>query len=99
MEKVLNRGLNFAIMPLKLNLTQVLVYYKRFERSVIWHEFWFGKDKVEFEPPIFKKNKTNLPSKHPTPQGVKVFLSASGTWYFLNEYLIFLASVRYINES
>ena len=31
MEKVLNRGLNFAIMPLKLNLTQVLVDYKRFE--------------------------------------------------------------------
>ena len=76
MEKVLNRGLNFAIMPLKLNLTQVLVDYKRFERSVIWQEFWHGIKKVDFKPPIFKTKKTNLPSKHPTPNGVKVFLNS-----------------------
>ena len=39
MEKVLNRGLNFAILPLKLDLTQVLVDYERFERTMIWQEF------------------------------------------------------------
>ena len=43
MNKVLNRGLNIAILPLKLDITQVLVDFKRFERSVIWQEFWYGK--------------------------------------------------------
>ena len=36
MEKVLNRGLNFSVLPNKLDLTQVLVDYKRYERSAIW---------------------------------------------------------------
>ena len=76
MEKVLNRGLNFAIMPLKLNMTQVLVDYKQFERTIIWQEFWFGRDKVVYKPPIFKTKKSNLPSKHPTPPAVKVFLNS-----------------------
>ena len=39
MENLLNRGFNFSILPLKLDLTQVLVDFKRFERSVIWQEY------------------------------------------------------------
>ena len=35
MEKVLNRGLKFCIQPLKLDLTQILVDYQRFERTMI----------------------------------------------------------------
>ena len=35
MVALLNRGLIFAILPLKLDLTQVLVDFKRFERSII----------------------------------------------------------------
>ena len=59
MQKVLNRGLNFAILPLKLDLTQVLVDFKRFERTMIWQEFWFGKtqESEEYKPPIFKEKK------------------------------------------
>ena len=34
MEKVLNRGLNFAILPLKLNMTQVLADFNKFERNL-----------------------------------------------------------------
>ena len=45
MEKVLNRGLNFSILPLKLNLTQVLVEYQRFERTMLWTEFWANQPK------------------------------------------------------
>jgi len=75
MEKVLNRGLNFAIMPLKLNITQVLVNFKKFERTTILREFWFGKDVEAYTPPIFKSNKSNLPAKHQTPNRVKVFLN------------------------
>ena len=59
MEKVLNRGLNFAILPLKLDLTQVLVDYKRFERTMIWQEFWHGRNDKEnhYKPPLFKEKK------------------------------------------
>ena len=77
MESLLNRGLNFAITPLKLNLTQVLVDYLKFERRMIWQEFWSNYTSAKYIPPIFKKNKTNLPTKHPTPQPIKVMLSSA----------------------
>ena len=79
MENLLNHGLNFAITPLKLNMTQVLVDFKRFERTMLWQEFWAGKPTAEYKPPIFKKQKTNLPTKHPTPQALKVFLNATNS--------------------
>ena len=75
MEKVLNRGLNFAISPLKLNITQVLVDYAKFERRMLWHEFWANTPKQDYKPPIFKKEKTNLPRNYPTPAGLKSFLN------------------------
>jgi hypothetical protein len=36
METILNRGLNFCVTPLTLNLTNVLVDYRKFERSIKW---------------------------------------------------------------
>ena len=36
MENFLNRGLNFSITPINLNLTKVLVDYARFERTMLW---------------------------------------------------------------
>ena len=47
MINLLNCGLNFAILPLNLDLTQVLVDFKRFERSMIWKEFWFGREDLD----------------------------------------------------
>ena len=77
MEKVLNRGLKFCIQPLKLDLTQILVDYQRFERTMIWHEFWFGREKDEnYKPPIFKAKKNNLPKNHNIPKELKTFLGA-----------------------
>ena len=62
MLNLLNRGLNFIILPLKLDITQTLVEFKRFERSIIWHEFWFGRENQEqTETPLFKTQKNNLP--------------------------------------
>ena len=62
MEKVLNRGLKFAILPLKLDITQVLTDFQRFERTILWKEFWFGKDSDEPKVPlIFKRKKTQFP--------------------------------------
>ena len=75
MERLLNRGLNFSILPLKLDLTQVLVDYRKFERSVIWHEFWHGRDKEnEYIPPIFRTEKMNLPKNYVVPEALKTFL-------------------------
>ena len=62
MEKVLNKGLNFAILPLNLDITQVLVDFKIFERSFVWKEFWYGKNNDKpYVQPLFKTNKTNMP--------------------------------------
>ena len=77
MESLLNRGLNYSVLPEKLNLTQVLVDFKRFERTMLWTEFWSGKPKEEYKPPLFKKQKTNLPTKHPTPAALKTMLAAT----------------------
>ena len=57
MEKVLNRVPNFAILPLKLDLTQVLVDYTCFKRTMIWQEFWDGRgqEKRQYKPPLFKE--------------------------------------------
>ena len=44
MDKLINRGLNFTILPFKLDITEVLVDFKRFARSTIWHKFWYGKE-------------------------------------------------------
>ena len=80
MERLLNRGLNFSILPKKLDLTQVLTDYKRFERSAIWHEFWYGRvkdeDEEERKEPIFPTHKTNMPKNYTVPEGLKVFLNS-----------------------
>ena len=74
---LLNRALNFAILPLKLDITQVLVDFNRFSRAAIWQEYWFGKDIEEvYKRPIFKKKKMNLPKNHSTPTGLKTFLNS-----------------------
>ena len=72
MVKLLNRGLSFCILPIKLDLTEVLVDFRRFERSIIWHEFWHNRE-VEDNPkePIFRKHKSNLPKNHTTPRELK----------------------------
>ena len=77
MYKLLNRALNFAILPLKLDITEVLVDFNRFARVVIWQEYWYGRDQDEtYIKPIFKHIKYNLPKKHNTPKGLKTFLEA-----------------------
>ena len=77
MEKVLNRGLKFCILPLKLDITQVLVDFNRFERTMIWHEFWHGREtETEYVPSIFKTRKNNLPKNYKVPNGLKRFLGA-----------------------
>ena len=76
MESLLNRGFNFSILPLKLDITQVLVDFKRFERSMIWQEYFHGYESdIEFKAKIFKTYKSNLPRNYKTPEGLKTYLS------------------------
>jgi hypothetical protein len=44
MKKILNRGLNFCVSPLTLNITNILVEYRKYERTVKWVEFFADKD-------------------------------------------------------
>ena len=77
MEKVLNRGLNFCVLPLKLDLTQLLVDFKRFERTMIWHEFWYGREQSDnINRRLFKSKKTNHPKNYNIPKHLKMFLCA-----------------------
>ena len=60
-----------------MDLTQVLTDFKRFERSIIWYEYWYGRDSEnEGEKPIFRIQKNNVPKNHTTPEGLKVFLNS-----------------------
>ena len=55
----------------------MLVDHKKFERKVVWHEFWHGKESEQTQKEIiFKSTKTNLPRDHQSPQGMKDFLSS-----------------------
>ena len=77
MNRLLNRGFNFSILPKKIDLTQVFVDFKRYERAAIWTEFHYGKDKeTEKDKPIFRKDMTNLPTNYTVPEGLKTFLSS-----------------------
>ena len=77
MENLLNRGLKFAVLPLKLDITQVLVDFKQFERSTIWKEFWYGREQnADKKIPIFRNKKHNLPKNYQVPDGLKTFLNS-----------------------
>ena len=76
MEKVLNRGLNFSILPKKMDMTQLRVDLKRFKRSAIWKEYFYGRDQGKLEKQIFKTNKSNLPKNYQIPEGLKIFLNS-----------------------
>lgn len=43
METVLDRGLKYAVLPLRLDITQVLVDFRRYERTMVWKKLWNGK--------------------------------------------------------
>ena len=71
MENLLNRGFNFSSLPLKLDLTQVPVDFKRFERSVIRQEYFYGHESdSDLKVKIFNQSKSNLPKNYKTPEGL-----------------------------
>ena len=83
MSAVLNRGLNFCILPNQIDITQVLVDWKRFERTMIWIEFWYNRDCEEREEPVFKQKRNNLPQNYKSPDDLKTYLEAA-TWVLID---------------
>ena len=76
-ESVLNRGLKLANLPPKLDVTQVLTDFRRFERSMVWNKFWFGRETEEpYEKPLFQKKKHNFPRNYRSPKGLQDYLAA-----------------------
>ena len=77
MESILNKGFNFAILPLSLDITQILVDFKRFERSIVWQEYFYGKESDnERKEKIFRVQKNNLPKNYHTPDDLKNYLNS-----------------------
>ena len=64
MTSLINRGLNFSILPDKIDMTQVNVDLKSCKRAAIWNEFWFGRESEDLTDLIFKKEKDNLPKNY-----------------------------------
>ena len=77
MEKVLNRGLNFAVLSGKLDITQVFVDLNRFDRTMIWREYWHcHENEDDYNKPMFKTHNSNLPTKYKVPNGLKTYLNS-----------------------
>ena len=78
MIKVLNKGLNYSILPAKVDNTLVLTEFRRFERTILWKEFWSEKgsydDKTK-KKPIFKIQKNNFPN-FKASESLKAFLAS-----------------------
>ena len=76
MVKVLNHGLKYSVLPSKLDISQVLTDLRQFERTMVWKDYWFGKDQEPYVPPIFKQKKNNFFRNHRAPKGLQDYLAA-----------------------
>ena len=76
MQNILNKGLKFAILPDKIDITQMLVDLKYFERIMYWQEYFHGTEQENREEQIFKERKTNLPKNHRAPEALRNYLGA-----------------------
>ena len=66
MTRILNRGLNFCITPISLNITEVLVDYRKFERKMKWKDFFADQaeeENKEWKQAIFPKEKKKFTSQ------------------------------------
>ena len=78
MEALFNKGLNYAVTPEKLDITQVLVDHKYFERTLVWIDLFFDKEPdEERKPGIFRKKKHNFPKNYRSHDALQTFISAT----------------------
>ena len=61
MESILNKGLNFSILPKNIDITQVMVDFNMFKRRMLWQEYFYNEEpNPPMNKPLFKKVKHNL---------------------------------------
>ena len=62
MESLLNKGLNFNVKGKCPTESDILADLQRFQRRMLWKEHFFDQNDSNYTPPLFHKEKTNLPS-------------------------------------
>lgn len=62
MESLLNKGLNFNVKGKCPTESDILADLQRFQRRILWKEHFFDQNDSNYTPPLFHKEKTNLPS-------------------------------------
>jgi hypothetical protein len=72
--KLLNRGLNFSIKGPAPTISEIKTDCKMFNRRCLWKEHMHEVVNEEYQPPLFKQEKTNIPPG-PTPRALLGFLS------------------------
>ena len=76
MHHVLNKGLNYSVLPSKVDNTLLLAEHKKFERTILWRQFWADRDSTQNNTiPIFNLNKTNFPNLKPA-ESLTMFLGS-----------------------
>ena len=76
--KLLSRGLNFAVKTIAPTKSNIKADCKQFARKMLWKEHFYDNSQQNFQPSIFKSEKTNLPGG-PTPRYLTAFLNATET--------------------
>ena len=81
MENLLNHGLSFVPVPNKLNITQIKTELDRYERSILWKDFWFenknehSNEETDYVKSVLKSNKTNFPVSRASSQ-LRMYLNS-----------------------
>ena len=79
--KLLNKGLNFAITTPAPTISEIRSDSKTFARRMEWKEYFFSEEiqpVINKSPQIFKSDKTNLPPGNP-PKNLRAFLNTIET--------------------
>ena len=79
MESLLNKGLDFAPTPGKVDLTQLEVDLRYFERNLYWTDVLDGEKDENYKQSIFRERKTNMPTKYNPPDALRNFVSGLKT--------------------
>lgn len=75
---VLYKGLSFNVKGNCPTESDILSDLQRFDRRMLWKEYFHDKDNASFTPSVFYKEKINLPPG-PTPKPLQIFLNTVST--------------------
>ena len=77
-QRLLNRGLSFAVKTLAPTRSEIKADCKKFSRRVLFTERFHDSQNQNYTPPLFKTDKSNLPVG-PSPRYLTAFLNATET--------------------